>query len=679
MEDKKNRLVFYFVDIQNKENEKNINKEIKQKEKKINIPIKESAGDGLNKFVHSIFYGGYEYKKSDEYYVIDNLQINLIINEVDWHKEFTEYIKKEKIGLQSREVLLLYQVFATRILYMILMNHSDNLADYIKTNDLKLKFDILCDEFVKSISDFKTKENVLDFLFNKMLDTDQNKIDVDKMKKEISDCVKSLLENKNNDDAGSYTFGLYSGERNKVITENSCFITSDEIETGKTKWQQNLGKGILLRQTEKIKTQNNIDYNKLESIDKLLKDNGKHLNAIFCIKSSIEKEIENKTPISYKALLPYLDKENENADKNFEAILNHYASFGCYSKYLVPIIKVGIRSFKEIFMPNSVLKGYWTKGKRQDFHWEKPQDNFDYLLEKLEYNGFRIDSQNFGIFKYKDEDGNFYTHSLVLEHLNDFCYKKRLVGDYKDGDEYTKVIHKIEVKPEYENDFKNIKIKPNVVGRESLIDWLKKDFIDYLDCNKCQKDILNEKYHQCLKLIPIEQLLKTKIYDNTPTEYFCDFDMLNNLDSKCENINQMVKQIMKEAMIKNDAVNTDCKYRLGYGTYLQEKDCCIEKDGEYYHIFGGNDLFEIISKKLKDETIKIRQDNHEVIKAIFKTFKYKFTSWNIDDNNENYFTACCNLVKDLCSKYKDSIEFITYELFGAMLNHIDSCFKSYKV
>ena len=50
------------------------------------------------------------------------------------------------------------------------MNHADNLEDYIKTNDLKLKFDVLCNEFVKSIPDFKTNADALNFLFGKMFD-----------------------------------------------------------------------------------------------------------------------------------------------------------------------------------------------------------------------------------------------------------------------------------------------------------------------------------------------------------------------------------------------------------------------------------------------------------------------------------------------------------------------------
>ena len=684
MEDKKenkiskNEFVCYYVDVQAK-NKKNNKKEVEPKQEE-----HKNVNDSLNKLIYDIFHGDGSYAEKNKYYTINSLQMNLIINEVEWYKDFAECIKKEKTELQSREVLLLYQVFVTRILYMILMNHGDNLQDYVKTNDLKSKFDVLCDEFIKAIPDFKTNDDALNFLFGKMFDIYKNKNDTDKMKQEILSCVKSLSTDKNSDGGLNCDFEIDDGR--KIGKINSCCITGDEndndeddeiefkMEIRSTTWQKNPGKEIFLKQTDEIKTQNNIDYNKLKPIDGLLENNQNHLVAIRGVRWGEEKTVENKTPISYKMLLPYLDKKNENADRNFEAILSYYDSNKWESKYLKPIIQVGIYSFKEIFMPNSVLKEYWTQKK----FLESTKDNFDDLLDTLKELDFNINYQDFGIFKYKDEDGNFYTHRLVLENLGDFCYVERIVDDCAYDDEYTKITNKIKVKLKYENDFKSIKIKPNTFDRQTLIDQLKKNFIRSWNENGYQKDILHEKYHQCLKLIPIAQLLKTKIYDNTSKEYLCDFDMLNDLDDKCENIEQMVKQIIKEAMKKNDTIKMDGNNKLDSWNFnrldAKEKDDYIEKSYNYYNIFEGNNLSEIISKKLKDGTIKIRSDNHEVIKAIFKTFKYKFDGLKATDNKENYFSQCCNLVKELCAKYEDEKEFVTYELFGTMLDHITDCF-----
>ncbi len=711
IKNKESELVFYFVDVQTKqtkENKKDNEQQIEQK-KKNNIPMKEYTDDSLNKLVYDIFhvrekYGKYE--KGNRYYVINDLQMNLIINEVEWHGEFNEYILKKKVKLQSREVLLLYQVFVTRILYMILINHNDNLADYVKTNDLKLKFNVLCNEFVKSIPDFETNENALNFLFDKILDTencvDENKNDndindindINEMKHEILSCVKNLLENENDDSKESYEFELCSNDKNKEVKTSSCRITGDgnkdenknndddelELNIGieKTKWQKDLGKKISLRQTEKIKMQNDIDYNKLKPIGDLLKNNKNHPDEICKNKWGKGKKINDKTPISYRMLLPYLDKKNENADTNFEAILNYYIENKWQSKYLNSIIKVGILSFKEIFMPNSVLKEYWTKDKKQDkesYDWsEGPKDNFEELIKNLNKKDFCISYRNFGIFKYKDEeDGNLYTYHLVLENLGDFCETEQIVNNYEYDDQYKKLTHEIKVKSEYENDFKNIKIKPNTFSRITLITSLANLLVNWHYEEKYQKDILNQLYYQCLKLIPIEQLLKTKIYDNTKIKYLCDFDMLNDINDKCENIEQMTKQIMKEAMIKNDAIKMDTNNKLNCFGKLDKKDQddYIKKDYNYYNIFEGNNLFEIMSKKLKDETIEIRPDNHEVIKTIFKTFKYKFNGYEVNENEKYYFSQCCDLVKELCAKYKDEKEFITYELFGTMLDHLN--------
>ncbi len=746
IKNKESELVFYFVDVQTnqtKESKEDDKQKIEQK-KKNNISIEEHIDYSLNELVYNIFHVCVEYKKGERCYVINDLQMNLIVNEVEWHGEFNKYILKKEVKLQSREVLLLYQVFVTRILYMILINHNDNLADYVKTNDLKLKFDVLCDEFVKSISDFKTNEDALNFLFDKMLDTencvDKNKNDngINEMKHEILNCVKNLLENENDDSKESCEFKFCSSsDKNKEVKTSSCFIASceskiydlkkydfkineinvnnsynscdskiynscdskinesdedenyesksckdkkDEFEVEfkneKTKWSKDLGKEISLRQTEKIKMQNGIDYNKLKPIGDLLENNKNHLDAIWQSKYEGEKEINDKTPISYRMLLPYLDKENENADRNFEAILNYYIGNEWQSKYLNSIIKVGIRSFEEIFMPNSVLKEYWTQKiiypENTLLLNEKPKDNFEKLIKNLKKKGFYISYWKFGIFKYKDEDGNFYTHHFALENLGDFCEIKQIVDNCEYDDKYRMIVNEIKIKPEYENDFRDIKIKPNTFSRTTLIKSLAERLGGHwFDETMYQKDILNQLYYQCLKLIPIEQLLKTEIYDNTKIRYLCDFDMLNDINDKCENIEQMTKQIMKEAMIKNNAIKMDENNQLdcfGFGKLdTKEKDDYIEKDYNYYNIFEGNNLFEIMSKKLKDETIKIRSDNHEVIKAIFKTFKFKFDAF---DNRKNYFSQCCDLVKELCAKYEDEKEFITCELFGTMLDHI---------
>ena len=751
-----NKLMFYCIDVRAKANNKDKEKEIEQKGKN-RISTDDNIDDSLNKFVHTIFYNDGRYNQNNKYYVIDNLQTNLIINEVEWHKDFAKCIKKEKIELQSREVLLLYQVFVTRILYMIQMNHGDNLNGYVEIDDLEWKFYVLCDEFVKAIPDFKTNDDVLNFLFGKMLDTkncvDKNKDDSDigKMKQEILDCVAGLLNNKNNDDSEVYDFQI--DDKKKIVKTNSCCIISYEnkiydlkkyhfdsnksdanksydftnhkskiykdeyddyenivvdenyesksqyeddkfefeFKNEKTKWSKDLGKEISLRQTEEIKAPNDTNYSKLEKIGDLLKNNKEHLDAIWHSKWGEEKKIENKTPISYKMLLPYLDKKNENADRNFEAILNCYIENEYQSKYLNPIIKVGIRSFEEIFMPNSVLKEYWTQKiiypKNTLLLDEKPKDNFEKLIKNLKEKGFYISYWDLGIFKYKDEDGNFYTHHFALKNLGDFCEKKQIVDNYKNHDKYEMVIYEIKVKPEYENDFKSIKIKPDTFDREKLIHVLTKYFIDSMDEEKYQKDILNKIYYQCLKLIPIEQLLKTKIYDNTDVNYLCDFDMLNDINDKCENIEQMAKQIIKEAMRKNNAIKMDENNQLDSWDFNnldeEEKDDYIRKTHSYhsyyYNIFEGNNLFEIISEKLKDKTktIEIRSDNHKVIKAIFKTFKYKFDNYGVNKNKKNYFSQCCDLVKELCVEYENEKEFITYELFGTMLDHITDWFCSY--
>ena len=346
-----------------------------------------------------------------------------------------------------------------------------------------------------------------------------------------------------------------------------------------------MGKEISLRQTEEIKTPNDTNYSKLEKIGDLLKNNYNHRSAITI--RTVTEEMKNKTPISYKTLLSYLDKKNKDADKNFEAILNYYNQHELNWKYLKPIIQIGIRSFKEIFMPNSVLKEYWTQKK----FLESTKDNFDNLLDTLKTLRFNINYQDFGIFKYKDEDGNFYTHSLVLENLANFCYEKQIVDNYKNHDKYEMVIYEIKVKPEYENDFKSIKIKPDTFDREKLIHVLTKYFIDSMDEEKYQKDILNKIYYQCLKLIPIEQLLKTKIYDNTDVNYLCDFDMLNDINDKCENVEQMAKQIIKEAMRKNNAIKMDENNQLDSGDFNnldeEEKDDYIRQNGHYYDVFEG--------------------------------------------------------------------------------------------
>ena len=688
---KKSEFMSYFVDVLKEKNDNDNEKEVQQKKE-------ENIDNRLNKFVGDIFHQ-LDDKEKAHALVINGLQMNLIINEFNWHKDFTEYIigEKGKIKLSSGEVLLLYQVFVTRILYMILMNHFDNLSDYIKANDLKSKFDVLCDEFVKSIPDFKTNEDVLNFLFDKMLDAGKNKNDIDKMKREILDCVKGLLENKNNNDECrilGYEFKIVDRCKNEMAKVSSCFITNDGLETGKTKWEEDLGKGISLRQTEKIKTQNDISYSNLEPIENLLENNNQHIKAICYIKNLSEydkaKNVENKTPISYKTLSLYLDKNNKDADRNFEAIVECYCAE--HNKYLNPIIKVGIRSFKEIFTPNSVLKEYWTGQQIQNGDNKKPKNNFDHLCESLNSNkddNFYISCRVLGMFKYKDKDENLYTHSFVLEHLNDFCYEKQLVENCKLYDKYEMITHEIKVRPEYENDFKNIKIKPNTIDRKKLIDAVGGEFLGgWWNRKEFKKDILNQRYCQCLKLIPIEQLLKTKIH-GMPKEYFCDFNMLNDLDDKCENIDQMVKQIIKEAMIKNNAIKIDKNNELESCKFnkldKKEKDNYIEKNRIDYNIFEGGNLFNIISEKLIDGIIKIRQSNHKAIEAIFKTFKYKFSKYDldddktsyftdccnlVDDDKTSYFTDCCNLVKELCVKYEDEEEFITYKLFGIMLDHV---------
>ena len=100
MEDKKNEneFLFYVVDVETQENQEDKKQEVEQKEKS-NISIEKNTDDRLNKFIYDIFAGCNKYDENDKYYVINNLQMNLIINEIEWHKEFTECILKEEVEL----------------------------------------------------------------------------------------------------------------------------------------------------------------------------------------------------------------------------------------------------------------------------------------------------------------------------------------------------------------------------------------------------------------------------------------------------------------------------------------------------------------------------------------------------------------------------------------------------
>lgn len=512
---------------------------------------------------------------------------------------------------------------------MIYINNRDELEDYVKKNDLKKKFDVLYEKFLKAIFGFKTKDDVLNFLFKKMLNTDHKDApnEIDTMKKEISDCVDLLSKCK----------------------EKRFFVISDEVkaenvQTAKERkyiavnWGQDIGKLISLRQIKDVS--NIIEKNDNQKFDE------------------IEDKIENELLFSHKTLLSRLDKTNKNTDENLFNLVEYYFNlrnnqdekniFEEKLKYLENVIKNEVCSLKERFIVNNVLKEPWSTDESR---------KFDGFLQKL-FNSKFITCDCLGMFKYKDEDGNLYTHNFVLKDLSYFF--TNLHSEKKEID-----ISRLGIKPEYENDFKNIKIKSlTIKSLRSRLRWQldkfdRKEMLEplFLACKNsfCDK-VVEKAFYSCLKFIPIEQLLETSIDDDDKNEenqrYLCDFDRLNDINDEMNNVNDMVSQIMEEATIKN------------FGNEELENK-----------VFSKSKLFEIVSEKLKDGTISIRANNHTVIETIFRQFDFEFGNRKMRDcvilnpcEYEKYFAMCCNLVEELCVKYQNESDFISYQLFQTMLD-----------
>lgn len=636
MEDKKNKFVFYLFNTPNHKGKKGnprlrrktseVKNQYRKWKKELNDLIDNSVSDDLNKLSHDIFYVNEQYEKINTVYAtIDLSQKNQIKTKFSEATEYNRDICGQKIDLEVKEVLLMYQVFAAKILYVIYINNRDELEDYVKKNDLTRKFDILYKEFLKAIFGFKTKDDVLNFLFKKMLNTEHKDAphEIDTMKKAISDCVDLLSK----------------------CEEKRFFVISDEVEAENVQiakerkyiavnWGKDIGKLISLRQIKDVS--NVIEKNDNQKFDK------------------IEDKIENELLFSHKTLLSRLDKTNKNADENLFNLVEYYFNlrnnqdenniFEKELKYLENVIKNEVCSLKERFIVNNVLKKPWSTDKSYEF------DNF---LQKLcDYKFITCDY--LGMFKYEDEDGNLYTHNFVLKNLSYFF--TNLHTEKKEMD-----INKLRIKPGYEKDFKDIKIKQS--GWQ-FDEFNRKEMLEpiFLACkNSVCDEVVEEAFCSCLKFIPIEQLLKTRIDYHESKEnqrYLCDFDRLNDLNDEMSNVDNMVSRIMAEATIKN----------FGNENELENK------------AFSKSKLFEIVSKKLKDGTISIRANNHTVIEKIFGQFKFDFYTREkkYDDyvilnagDYKDYFAMCCNLVKELCVRYKDKSEiitFITYQLFGTMLD-----------
>lgn len=626
---KKNKLVFYLFNMPNNTDKKRnlisrhktsgIQNRYNKNKKELKDIIDNSISDGLNKLSHDIFYVPEQYEKINTVYAtIDLSQKNQIKTKFSEATEYNRDICGQKIDLEVKEVLLMYQVFAAKILYVIYINNRDELEDYVKKNDLTRKFDILYKEFLKAIFGFKTKDDVLNFLFKKMLNTEHKDAlnEIDTMKKEILDCIDLLLK----------------------CEEERFFVISDEVEaenvqTAKERkyiavnWCKDIGKLISLRQIKDVS--NIMEKNGAQKFD------GSKYELLF----------------SHQTLLSRLDKTNKNADENLFNLVEYYFNlkdnqdenniFEEELKYLENVIKNEVCSLKERFIVNNVLKKAWSTDKSYEF------DNF---LQKLcDYKFITCDC--LGMFKYEDEDGNLYTHNFVLKNLSYFF--TNLHTEKKEMD-----INKLRIKPGYEKDFKDIKIKQS--GWQ-FDEFNRKEMLEpiFLACkNSFCDEVVEEAFCSCLKFIPIEQLLKTSIDYHESKEnqrYLCDFDRLNDINDEMNNVNDTVSQIMEEATIKN----------LG------------DNDELTNHVFSKSKLFEIVSKKLKDGTISIRANNHTVIEKIFGQFKFDFYTrekkyddyviLNTDDY-KNYFAMCCNLVKELCVKYQYESDFISYQLFKTMLD-----------
>ncbi len=638
MEDKKNSFVFYLFNILNdtgkrrtrgiafrlKHKTPEIQNQCRKGKKELKDLIDNSVSDDLNKLSHDIFYVNEQYEESDTVYTAINLsQKNQIETKFYKATRYNRDICGQEIDLKNERVLLIYQVFVVKILYVIYINNCDELENYIKKNDLKRKFDVLYKEFLKAIFGFKTKDDVLNFLFKKMLNTEHKDTsnEIDTMKQEISGCVDLLLG----------------------CNEKRFFVISDKVKAENMQpdkkrkyivvnWGKDIGKTISLRQ---IKDVSNV-------IEK--SDNQKF--------GKTKDEIENELLFSHKTLLSRLDKTNKNTDENLVALVEYYFNlmdnqdekniFEEELKYLENVIRNEVCSLKERFIVNNVLKEPWSTDESCEF------DNF---LQQLCDSKF-ITCDCLGMFKYKDKDGNLYTHNFVLKNLSYFF--TNLHSGKKEID-----ISKLKIKPEYENDFKNIKIKSyNYYRSYSNIE--RKEMLEpiFLACKDSFRDeIVEEAFYSYLKFIPIEQLLKTNAHDNYENEedrrYLLDFDRLNDINDEMNNIEKMVSKIMTEATIKN----------FGNDDELTN------------HVFSKSKLFEIVCEKLKDGTISIRSNNHIVIKEIFREFSFEFGPRKIIEyvisnpcEYEKYFAMCCNLVKKLCVKYQDESEFISYQLFKTMLD-----------
>ncbi len=634
MEDKKNKFVFYLFNTPNNTGKRKnlrlrhaisgIQNQYNKNKKELKDLIDNSVSDDLNKLSHDIFYVNEQYEESDTVYTAINLsQKNQIETKFYKATRYNRDICGQEIDLEDKEVLLIYQVFVAKILYVTYINNCDEFENYIKKNDLKRKFGVLYKEFLKAIFGFKTKDDVLNFLFKKMLNTEHKDTsnEINTMKKEISGCVDLLSE----------------------CEEKRFFVISDELEaenvqTDKKRkyivvnWGKDIGKTISLRQ---IKDVSNV----------IEKSNNQKFG-------KTKDEIENELLFSHKTLLSCLDKTNKNTDENLVALVDYYSGLmddhkknNIFEKelaYLENVIRNEVGSLKERFIFNNVLKEPWSTDESCEF------DNF---LQQLCNSKF-ITCDCLGMFKYEDEDGNLYTHNFVLKNLSYFF--TNLHSGKKEID-----ISKLKIKPEYENDFKNIKIKSYNyyrsylnIGRKKMLEPI------FLACKDSFRDeIVEEAFYSYLKFIPIEQLLKTNAHDNYENEedrrYLLDFDRLNDINDEMNNIEKMVSQIMKEATIKN----------LGNGDQLTN------------HVFSKSKLFEIVCEKLKDGTISIRSNNHIVIKEIFGEFSFEFGPRKIIEyvisnpcEYEKYFAMCCNLVKKLCVKYQDESEFISYQLFKTMLD-----------
>ena len=308
-------------------------------------------------------------------------------------ESYNKNVLGKEIDLENEEVLLIYQVFAAKILYVIYINNRDELKDYIEKNGLKGKFDVLYKEFLKAIFGFKTKDDVLNFLFKKMLNTDHKDApnEIDTMKKEISGCVDLLSK----------------------CEEKRFFVISDEVEAENVQianerkyiavnWGKDIGKLISLRQIKDFI--NVIEKNDNQKFDKI----------------EIEDKIENELLFSHKTLLSRLDKTNKDADESLFNLVEYYFNlrnnqdenniFEEELKYLENVIKNEVCSLKERFIVDNVLKKPWSTNKSYEF---------DDFLEKL-FNSKFITCDCLGMFKYKDEDGNLYTHNFVLKGLSYF-------------------------------------------------------------------------------------------------------------------------------------------------------------------------------------------------------------------------------------------------------------------